>query len=54
MLEEAVVFVKRTFQPSLVRKKRKHGLLKRMETVGGRRIIKRRKAKGRWRIPGAC
>lgn len=44
--------VKRTFQPSVIRKKRKTGFLVRQRTVGGRRILNRRRAKGRWRLGG--
>ena len=46
-------FIKRTFQPSIVRKRRKHGFLRRQETVGGRRVLKRRRAKGRMRLGGS-
>lgn len=45
--------IKRTFQPSLVRKRRKHGFLRRTESVGGRRVLKRRRAKGRMRLGGS-
>ena len=44
--------VKRTFQPSVIRKKRKTGFLVRQRTVGGRRTLQRRRAKGRWRLGG--
>ncbi|MGX7577328.1 50S ribosomal protein L34 [Candidatus Vidania fulgoroideorum] len=38
--------MKRTFQPSIVRKKRTHGFRKRMQTKSGSKIInKRRKLK---------
>lgn len=33
-----------------VKRKRKHGFLKRASTHGGQKVIKRRKAKGRKRI----
>uniref|UniRef100_A0A7C4AKK1 Large ribosomal subunit protein bL34 n=1 Tax=Thermodesulfovibrio aggregans TaxID=86166 RepID=A0A7C4AKK1_9BACT len=39
-----------TYHPHKLKKKRTHGFLKRMSTPGGRRIIKRRRAKGRWRL----
>jgi large subunit ribosomal protein L34 len=48
----AVWFVKRTFQPSIIRKKRKMGFLVRQRTVGGRNVLARRKAKGRMRLGG--
>lgn len=45
-------FIKRTFQPSIIRKRRKTGFLSRQKTVGGRRILKRRMKKGRMRLGG--
>mmetsp|Transcript_34384 Transcript_34384/g.58323 ORF Transcript_34384/g.58323 Transcript_34384/m.58323 type:complete len:141 (-) Transcript_34384:73-495(-) len=44
--------IKRTYQPSIIRKRRKHGFRRRKESVGGRRILKRRMAKGRKRLGG--
>jgi large subunit ribosomal protein L34 len=53
ILSWALWLLKRTYQPSLLRKKRKCGYLKRRKTVGGRNILKRRQAKGRKRLFGA-
>jgi large subunit ribosomal protein L34 len=52
LLESAIWLIKRTFQPSIIRKKRKTGFLVRHRTVGGRKTLQRRKAKGRWRLGG--